>query len=132
MTTKRITDEEARELSVSSLPTRPTAPKAFGGRGYTASDMKGAFDKLPFLIVTRFNSLLDDITAKGAGSLAAAIPTGIDEEHTLLDLFIDLESGAAATYITVHGNSLAEKIAFFEERIRVLENKLGINEVKEP
>ena len=131
MTTKRITDEQTRELSISSLPTRPTAPKAFGGRGYTAADMKSAFDRLPLLIIARFNSLLEDITAKGAGSLAASVPTGISEGHCLWDLFLDLENGAAATYITVNGNSLAEKIAFFEERIRVLEEKLGVGEVTE-
>ena len=35
MTTNKITDSEIESLKVGSLPTRPTAPTAFGGRGYT-------------------------------------------------------------------------------------------------
>ena len=65
MTTNKITDTEIESLKVGSLPTRPTAPTAFGGRGYTATEMKAAFDKLPLKIIEEFNALLDDI-ATGA------------------------------------------------------------------
>ena len=46
---------------MSSLPTRPTAPSAFGGSGYTATEMKAAFDRLPLKIIERFNLLLSEI-----------------------------------------------------------------------
>ena len=61
MNTKKILDSEIESLKVSSLPTRPTAPTAFGGSGYTASEMKAAFDRLPLRIIEGFNSLLTEI-----------------------------------------------------------------------
>ena len=61
MNTKKILDSEIEALSVASLPTRPTAPTAFGGSGYTATEMKAAFDRLPLRIIEGFNSLLSEI-----------------------------------------------------------------------
>lgn len=125
MTTKRITEEEIKELSVSSLPTRPTAPKAFGGRGYTSSDMKEAFDRLPHLLCERFNALIEDIFSTDPESLSFSIPTGIFEEHTLGNLFAEITSGEAAAYFKVGELSLAEKILDLEERIAHLENQVN-------
>ena len=70
MNTKKITDSEIESLKVASLPTRPTAPTAFGGKGYTATQMKEAFDKLPLRIISEFNLLIDEI---GNGALAEAL-----------------------------------------------------------
>ena len=106
MNATRITDEEITALSVASLPTRPTSPAAFGGGGYTAKEMKAAFDRLPLLLAKRYNSLLEDAEALGEGSLAASIPTGIAEGHTLSDLFADVENGNLATHLTVGDESL--------------------------
>ena len=61
MNTTKILDSEIDALKVASLPTRPTAPTAFGGSGYTASEMKAAFDRLPLRIIEGFNSLLTEI-----------------------------------------------------------------------
>ena len=61
MNTQKITDSEISELKISSLPSRPTAPPSFGGRGYTAKEMKEAFDRLPLFIIERLNSLIDDV-----------------------------------------------------------------------
>ena len=106
MNATRITEEEISTLSVASLPTHPPPPAAFGGRGYTAAEMKSAFDRLPMLIAKRYNSLLEDAEALGEGSLAASIPTGIAEGHTLSNLFSDLENGNLASYIKVGDESL--------------------------
>jgi hypothetical protein len=70
MNTKKITESEIEELKISSLPTRPTAPTAFGGKGYSATEMKEAFDRLPLYVAERLNSLIDDIES---GSLADLI-----------------------------------------------------------
>ena len=61
MNTRIITDSEIESLKVASLPTRPTAPTAFGGKGYTATEMKEAFDKLPLRILQEFNLLVQEI-----------------------------------------------------------------------
>ena len=52
------------------------------------------------------NLLLEDAEALGEGSLAASIPTGIAEGHTLRDLFSDLENGNLATHLKVGDESL--------------------------
>ena len=118
MLTTKITDEEIRELRVASLPTRPTAPSSFGGRGYTAGEMKEAFDRLPLYIMDRLNSLLDDINSTGETSLAGAVKTDIYEGHTLSRLFSDLVNGEAAGYVKVLGMSLAECIAELRDNIK--------------
>ena len=115
MKTKKITESELKDLKIASLPTRPTAPSAFGGRGYTAEDMKAAFDKLPLLAIARINSLIDDVT--GEDGIVTAIPTGLSEEHTLAMLFADIVSGAFAEYLTVGGRSLADAINEIEARL---------------
>ena len=61
MRSKRITEDEIKDMLISSLPTRPTAPEEFGGKGYTAAGLKAVFDALPLLLVDSFNLLLDDL-----------------------------------------------------------------------
>ena len=102
----KILDGDIADLKVSSLPTRPTAPTAFGGRGFTSTEMKAAFDKLPLHIVQRLNELIEAIGTVGDGSLAAEILTDISEEHTLADLFEDIKNGTAAQYVRVGDVSL--------------------------
>lgn len=106
MNAKKITEVETSGLTVSSLPSRPTAPTAFGGAGYTSDEIKAVFDYLPLLLVERYNSLIDDVESLGDESLAASIPTGINESHSLADLFLDIESGQLAGYLSVGGRSL--------------------------
>ena len=124
MNTKKIIPSETDELRISSLPSRPTAPASFGGRGYTASQMKAAFDRLPLFIIERFNSLLDDIASYSEGSLAAEIPTGILDGHTLYDLFSDICSGAIANYLYIGASTLGEYVSKTDESIRALRAEL--------
>ncbi len=108
MKTEKITENEISELKVSSLPTRPTSPVTYGGRGFTASDMKAAFDRLPLFIIERLNSLIEDIKALPEESVAADIRTGIREEHSLSELFSDIVSGIFCEYLSVGDESLSE------------------------
>ena len=104
----RINEADIAELKVSSLPSRPTAPRALGGCGYTATEMKAAFDKLPLFIIQKFNLLLDSIKAEGEGSISAEIPTGIKDSHTLSDMLEDILTGVFSTYLQVSGEPLSE------------------------
>ena len=124
MKTKRIENREIENLRISSLPTRPTAPKSLGGVGYTSKEMKEAFDKLPLFIIERFNTLLEDVALVGEDSLAASIPTGIRENHTLSNLFGDIKSGELASYLTVFGESLFTGIANMRSDIDDINKKL--------
>ncbi len=107
MTATKLSDSLININSVSSLPTHPTAPKAFGGLGYSSVDVKAAFDRLPRLICTRFNALLDDIASSGETSLAAAMPTGITSSHMLSDLFTNIRDGSILSYIPFEGGTVA-------------------------
>lgn len=111
MTAIKFTDAIITLNSVSSLPTHPTAPKAFGGLGYTSVDVKAAFDRLPRLICERFNALLDDVSSTGDSSLAAAMPTGITSSQTLRDLFVSIGDGTVLSYIPFEGVTLASYLA---------------------
>ena len=88
MNTKKITDSEIEPLCVASLPTRPTAATAFGGKGYTSQEMKEAFDLLPNLIAARLNSLIEDILD---GSLAESMVVG-EEGETLSEVLMRLSN----------------------------------------
>ncbi len=61
MITRQITNSEIEPLKVASLPTRPTAPTAFGGKGYTSTEMKQSFDRLPLRILSELNTLISEI-----------------------------------------------------------------------
>ena len=60
MKATKLTEAEMTPLRIASLPTRPTANSAFGGKGYSSTEMKEAFDLLPNLIAERLNLLIED------------------------------------------------------------------------
>lgn len=130
MKATKITKAELDTLGISALPSRPTAPKALGGGGYTAHEMKAAFDRLPALVAERLNLLIDAIQAVGEDSLASAIPTGIAEGHTLNDLFVDVESGDLASYISVHGTTLAIYLATLRHDLDACMALIGVEGAK--
>ena len=110
-------------MTVSSLPARPTAPREVGGRGYSAAEIRAAFDRLPLYIIERFNRLIEDIEAVGDGSLAASVRTGITERHTLTDLFDDIVNGKLAGYLRVGDSSLEYTLAQIQMKLNELERK---------
>ena len=120
MNTTKILESEIKDLKISSLPSRPTAPTAFGGKGYTSAQMKSAFDRLPLFIIERLNSLIDDACSIGEGSLSASIPTGIIDGHTLGDIFNDIMNGSLAGYLHLGGKTLSEFKAATEDNLRSL------------
>ncbi len=130
MKAKKIYNSDVKDILISSLPSRPTAPRAFGGRGLCAGEMKEAFDRLPLYIIERYNELLSDVTDLGENSLAGAIPTGIKEEHTLNTLFEDIGSGELATYFNVFGESLVSHLISIKSDIAEIKERLakeGVN-----
>lgn len=124
MKAKKIENQDIKDILIASLPTRPTAPRELGGKGYGASEMKEAFDKLPLYIVERYNSLLEDIRALGEDSLAAAMPSGITDTHTLSDLFYDVSTGNLATYLTFLGKSLLEHVLYLYSELDEIKKAL--------
>lgn len=130
MKAKKIYNSDIANILISSLPSRPTAPKDMGGMGYGAAQMKAAFDKLPLYIVERFNALISDIEALGDNSLAAAIPTGIKEEHSLHTLFEDIRTGELAAYFGILGKSLLSHLITIYAEIDAIKQMLGENNAK--
>ena len=125
MNTKPILESEYAPLCIAALPSRPTASSAFGGRGYTATQLKEAFDRLPMLLVERFNSLISDITDSGTGSLVDSIPTGLESGHTLASFFEDVQSGTLATYLTVGDQTLFTALTEIQRKLSELSGQGG-------
>ena len=121
MKTKKITDKELSPLKIASLPSRPTAPTSFGGKGYNSAEMKAAFDRLPLFVAERLNSLIDDI-GDYANGISSGIPTGILDNHTLKNLFADIMLGSFAEYLLVPGGYLSDVL---------IDMRTEINEIKE-
>lgn len=120
MKATKIRSEEIKDMKISSLPSRPTSETLYGGSGYSANDVKAAFDKLPLFIIERFNALLDDISAKPENSVSGVMQTGISNGHTLSQLFSDVKNGNMSAYLTVNGKSLATELYEIKEAIRAL------------
>ncbi len=127
MRSKKINESEIESLKVSSLPTRPTAPAAFGGKGYTADELKAAFDALPLYIIEKFNSLIDDLTTEGEDGILADILTGIKSGHTLRDMLSDIKSGDFVSYLAVGDLTLGEYLAKMKTDLDKVALKVGIN-----
>lgn len=124
MKAKKILNSDIEHILISSLPSHPTAPRAFGGRGYSATEMKEAFDKLPLHIVEEYNKLISDIQNFGEDSLASAIPTGIKGGHSLYNLFEDVKSGELAAYFGILGKSLLSHLITIYAEIDELKSKM--------
>ncbi len=119
MSLSEITAYEMRTLGVESLPTRPTSPREFGGRGYTPQELKQAFDRLPRLIAKRYNELVEHITD---GEYLADIPY----EDTTLRAYLEEQAEilAAAT-------EEAEQIrADFALQVNMLKSELSAEDEK--
>ena len=127
MNSRKITDADIADKKIAALPTKPTAPAEFGGKGYTASEVKEAFDKLPLYIIERFNLLIDDICGADGSSVADAIKTGISSTHTLAELFEDIKTGNVCSYLsTVDGTPLGEYLLKLRPDINKIAAKLSM------
>lgn len=126
MKATKITDGEISDMRVSSLPTRPTAPTAFGGKGYTAQELKAAFDRLPLYIIEKYNELIDDIIGTDGESIADSIKTGINDTHTLSELFADVKNGNLSAYMKAPVGTLAEYLTSLRADIDKIADSLGI------
>ena len=125
MRSTKITEGDINDKKVASLPTRPTAPAAFGGRGYTAKELKEAFDLLPLFLVERFNLLIEDINGDGGEGIADAIKTSITPTHTLRELFEDIKNGSFTAYLAGPEGSVAEYLLKLREDVDRLASILG-------
>ena len=122
MKTKPILSAEIASLKISSLPSRPTAPVTFGGRGYTATEMKAAFDALPLYIIERLNALIEELESESFSSVLLESPTGFGDGHSLADLLEDIQSGSFANYLTVQDETLSAALENLALRLYALEN----------
>lgn len=124
MKAKKIYNSDIADILISSLPTRPTASREYGGMGYGATEMKAAFDKLPLYIIENFNALLSDVESSGDNSLAAAIPTDIKDGHTLYTLFEDIRTGELAAYFSILGKSLLSHLISIYSELDSIKERL--------
>ncbi len=133
MSLREITEYEMKSQGVVSLPTRPTSPREFGGRGYTPTELKEAFDRLPRLVAERYNELIDYITD---GSYLGEIPYG--DGTTLLAhldnmterlLTTETEIDALTQASETQGDMVVVqegRLTSCEERVDILEREVAL------
>ena len=122
MKLQKIKESELAENGISALSSRPALPSLYSGRSLSAQELKEAFDKLPRLIASRFNALLDSLGLyKDDGAFdrfAEVLATGLNEGHSLADLIADIQSGVFSSYLSVDGvHTLSETLCALSERI---------------
>jgi len=125
MQSKKIEPQEVVDLKIASLPTRPTASAAFGGKGYTAAMMKEAFDKFPEFLLERLNLLIDDLLKEGEESYVGSFKTGITPTHTLKLLIDEIMGGDFSKYLMVNGKSLYYVVNSLQAQIDELKERTG-------
>ena len=116
-----IKPETVEMLGVRALPNAPIAQGVSGG--YSAGEIKQAFDRLTVHVIEQFNLLINAIHSSGNASIMAEMPTGLNENHTLAQLISDIRNGNLSAYLTVNNNSLAEEIAEIRAKITALEEE---------
>lgn len=102
MAIQPITESEIALSAVSSLPSRPNAGVAFGGRGMTPRELKAAFDRLPRLAIDKINEILASVED---GTLCQYLNLP-DEDQTLAG-FIE----AVRYALSDIANTLSQKIS---------------------
>ncbi|MBO7304223.1 MAG: hypothetical protein J6V09_03290 [Clostridia bacterium] len=127
MKATKINKEEISDICVSALPNRPTSPLAMGGKGYSATEVKAAFDKLPLYIVDKYNDLIEDVFADGDDSICAAIPTGILSGQSLADLLSDIKGGEICSYFPAPVGSLGEYLLALRQDVDKIKAALNID-----
>ena len=88
----------------------------------TATQLRAAFDRLPILLADRLNALIDAMglyaEEEEKHTVASLIATGLEEGHSLEQLFAEVESGVLAHRLSVDGErTLREVIAALEGAI---------------
>ena len=128
MNTKIISDSEISSMKISSLPSRPTLTTQYGGRGYTSSDMKAAFDALPLYIIEKFNSLISDIKAPKEESICTEINTGIPQSPKLADMLDDILTGRFIEYlVSLDDEPLSVYLAKLRSDIDTIAQHIGVS-----
>ena len=122
MKSKKILITETEPLLISSLPARPNQDIASGGKSYSSAELRAAFDKLPLLLVGRYNDLLSDMES---GDILELISIDGDGDRSLKTFFEDLLSGVWAGYATVDGAPLHNIIKDITRRLSAIEEVIS-------
>lgn len=117
---ERITDEEIKRFGVANVSTTPTKKTPFGESGFTATDLKGRFDKLPTYLASKVNEIIDGM---GDGSLAGNIQVS---GQTVREVIEGLWNGVTAKKIKIVTPSgevtLAEIASAMKKALDEMEN----------
>ena len=127
MKSHTITNEEIEALKVASLPNRPTAPEEYGGHGFTAKEMKAAFDRLPLYLVERFNDLVDDIETESSDSILRSVKLGLGNGMTLYDFLLLFETGQILSIIPFGEENLSYYLVRLRRDIERCISALGLD-----
>ena len=81
-----ITEEEIKEASMSTLPTRPNSNGLYGETKLTPQELKARMDALPLLALKKINDIINGMGADGAVAKSIKFKHG-EDEYSLAELF---------------------------------------------
>ena len=120
MSVQKISETEIDERLISNLPTRPNAPTSMGGKGYSAAELKSAFDSLPKLIAERYNELIDDLTnPEGSEIIKSFKPEGLSGE-SLEDFFESVKESTILDRLIIDGDVLSYYLRALKSEVESL------------
>lgn len=122
MKSQKIVNAELERRLVSSLPARPNREYAAGGVSFSSTALRAAFDRLPLLLVERYNALFDDIES---GEISELFKIGLKDGQTLSSLIEDIKSGAWAGYFYIESTPLYTLLKDILSRLEKLEEVSG-------
>jgi hypothetical protein len=129
MSAQKITVSEINERLIENLPTRPNAPTSMGGKGYSAKELKAAFDSLPRLIAERYNELIDDLTNPEGSEIINGVKTGPSETDTLGAFLESVKNGSFLENVMLDGEVLIYYLRSLRSELEALrsliENERG-------
>lgn len=119
-----IPEKELEAAKVAAnLPDRPSQAGLYSAHGMTPQEIKEAFDRLPLLLASYYNGLIESLPGVSDGNLSddglsAKMLTNLKNGHTLKDLLEDIATGDIASYLRVAENvTLAEFYSDVLDRI---------------
>ncbi|MBQ7363758.1 MAG: hypothetical protein IJW48_04840, partial [Clostridia bacterium] len=122
---KKISDEQVKSGRVSSLSNTPNRTTIYG-KGISATELKGCFDKLPELLVKRFNDLLAALQSK---NFSQEIPVILSDNVTnLAELVASIKNGELLKLIK---DSDGNELSAILEKINVVRKGTGVHSVQQ-
>ena len=117
METRKIPSGDIERAAIeNTLSNRPSSVSRYGEGSLSPREIKAAYDRLPRLIASYFNSFVEAVEN---GDVLESIPSAILDGHTLRDVISDVLSGKFSEYLVLEdGRTLSEFCTTVNDRVK--------------